>query len=232
MNGNTEKNNPYIIGIAGDSGVGKSTVAQIFSLYFGLENVVNLTTDDLHKWERTNDNWNKYTHLNAEANNLDLGDIQLEALSKRLPIYRSTYNHQVGWFNPPIKLEPKDIIIVDGLHSFYSEISCKLIDLKIFIDTDSDLKAHWKIIRDTEERGYKYNDVLDTIKKREDDNKKLRERQLNMADVVIKFNTKNKLDNIGCKNEKYKLVVFFDYKTDVKHEVFNFLAEYIEKGLL
>ncbi len=89
---------PYIIGIAGESGVGKSTISSIISLFYGAENTTKLSTDDLHKWERINPIWNTITHLNPNANNLDLGDRQLKEISEGKDIYRSVYDHKTGSF--------------------------------------------------------------------------------------------------------------------------------------
>ena len=46
--------NKYIIGVSGESGVGKTTIAKIISLFYGVKNVTNISTDDLHKWDRKN----------------------------------------------------------------------------------------------------------------------------------------------------------------------------------
>src|ERR1700743_3363915 len=112
---------PYIIGLAGESGVGKSAISNILSLYYGPENVLILSTDDLHKWERSDPNWKEMTHLNPEANNLDLGDFHLQQLTQNKSIWRSVYNHKTGHFDPPINLATKPIIIIEGLHAFYTK---------------------------------------------------------------------------------------------------------------
>lgn len=218
---------PQIIGIAGESGVGKSTIAEIVSLFFGKENTIILSTDDLHRWERSNINWNLFTHLNPDANNLDLGDLHIQDLSNNRPIYRSKYSHSTGYFEPPVKVGPKDIIIIEGLHAFYTDISKKIITLKIFIDTDEELRSHWKIIRDTEERGYKYNVVLETIYKRKSDAVKIRDSQLLFADVVITIIPKNKILYLGDKNEKIDLNINIKFNTEILNpELFNFIQNY------
>lgn len=228
MKRSIKKNKPFIIGISGESGVGKSTITEIVSMFFGIKNVTTISTDDLHKWERTNKAWQSITHLNPDANNLELGDMQIESLSQGKPIYRSVYNHAIGGFNPPIKIVPQNIIIVEGLHAFYTDISKRIIDLKIFIDTDDSLRTHWKIIRDTEERGYKYNDVLESIRKRRADSGKIRDAQIDAADVIVKIEPTKPIEYLGSKSEKIDLNLSISFVGKPRHpDIFDFIQSYI-----
>jgi len=216
-----------IIGIAGESGVGKSNIAEIVSLFFGVQETTILSTDDLHKWERTSKMWNEITHLNPDANNLELGDMHLADLAQGKPIYRSVYNHKTGHFDPPTKIIPKATVIIEGLHAFYTETSKDLLGLKIFVDTDETLRVHWKIIRDTEERGYTYNSALDAINKRRVDSYKIRQAQMAIADVVIRLTTERPITHIGNRNEKIKLVTQIHFNNEVNKELFAFIETYI-----
>lgn len=214
------------IGIAGESGVGKSTIANIITYYFGQKNTLVLSTDDLHKWERSSPNWNMYTHLNPEANNIELGDLHLIELKKQKFIYRSVYNHKTGAFSPPQKITSKPIIIIEGLHAFYSNVSKKNIELKIFVETEEDLKNHWKIIRDVHERGYTYSEVLKSVEKRKEDTKLIYENQISEADVVIKIKPKNKIKTIGNENENVDITLEINNKTNKNLELFKFIKKF------
>ena len=83
-----EKYKPYVISIAGDSGSGKSTISNFIRLYYGYENCTLISGDDLHNWERGDSNWENITHLNPNANNLKLGDLQLLSLKQGAKILR------------------------------------------------------------------------------------------------------------------------------------------------
>lgn len=218
----------FIICISGESGVGKSTIAKIISLYYK-NNTTTISSDDLHKWIRTDIHWNTFTHLNPEANNLELGDIHLKELSLNKSIYRSVYNHKTGYFEPPIKIEPKSIIINEGLHAFFTEESKNIANLKIYIDTSEDLTTHWKIIRDVEERGYKYSDVLETINKRKIDGKIVRDQQISCADVIISVNSINKIKFLGSRDEKIDLSITINF---VKDKIYEELFSHIEKHFI
>jgi Gpi18-like mannosyltransferase len=61
---------PYMIGIGGDSASGKSTLSNALSDVFEQHNTSIIRGDDMHKWERGNENWNVYTHLDPRANKL------------------------------------------------------------------------------------------------------------------------------------------------------------------
>ena len=219
---------PYIIGIAGESGVGKSTIAEIISLFYGVENTTIISTDDLHKWERGNPAWDHITHLHPDANNLELGDIHLSEMALGKPIYRSVYNHKTGHFDPPKKIEPHPIIVVEGLHSFYTDTGKDLVDLKIYVDANEELKIHWKVIRDTEDRGYKYNMVLDAIHKRKNDSYKIRDAQIHVSDVIISVCPADKIKVLGDKHEKVNVSVSISHNEKSNQQMlFDFIEEYM-----
>lgn len=220
---------PYIIGIAGESGVGKSTISNIIKLFYGIGNTAVISTDDLHKWERSSSNWNTLTHLNPEANNLELGDLHLKYLSQNKYIYRSIYNHSTGCFDPPIKIFPKKFIVNEGLHAFYTTQAEQLTDLKIFINTDETLRTHWKIIRDTEKRGYKYNIVLDTINKRKVDANLINSRQSSIADVIVDIMSETPIKKVGDKHEEVNIKVTFRFlNKNIDPSLFTFIKTYNE----
>ena len=163
-----------LINISGSSGVGKTTIAKMISLILSnIDNeVLHLSGDDLHKWERNDKNWEKFTHLNPNANNLDVGNIQLINLVRGKKIKRDMYNHDTGKFIRDVDIEPADVIVNEGLHSLHDSEICEIADLNIFVNTDAELTKEWKLSRDTESRGYTEEQVLSIMKMRDKDDKK------------------------------------------------------------
>ena len=83
-----------LINVGGSSGVGKTTLTTFLSFLF--DDVYHLKGDDLHKWERNDSNWKTITHLNPDANNLELAKQQIFNLLENKTVYRNHYDHDTG----------------------------------------------------------------------------------------------------------------------------------------
>jgi uridine kinase len=193
-----KKENSMLIGVGGDSGSGKSTLLSDLRLILG-NRMTEIEGDGDHKWERNNSNWEQITHLNPKANFLHKQSEDLLALKKGKSVYRSEYDHSTGSFTSPRLVKPKDYITVCGLHPFYLPVMRKIIDLKIFVDTDERLRLHWKILRDIEKRGYSKEKIIEQIEKRGTDSVKYIAPQKNFADIVVNYYSDSQFE-IG--NEK------------------------------
>jgi uridine kinase len=152
-----------------------------------------LECDRYHKWERTNKNWKDVTHLNPKANYITKMNEDVFNLKVGNEIYQVDYDHHTGKFTEKQLINPSDNLIVCGLHSLYND-NDSIYNLKIFMDTDEQLKKKWKIKRDVTERGYSIDKVLDSIKKRENDFQEYISPQKNNADLIIKFFTTEEID--------------------------------------
>lgn len=188
-----KKTHNFIIGIGGDSAAGKTVLKSDIELLLG-ERVLEMEGDADHKWSRGDENWQVFTHLDPKANYLHKQAQDLFALKYGKSITRSDYDHETGKFASSKRIEPKEFIILSGLHLFYLPIARKIIDLKIYVDTEEKLRRHWKILRDNRERGYSKNKVLEEMERRVGDAKKFVHPQKEFADLIVAYSPKNSFD--------------------------------------
>ena len=92
---------PLVLGIAGDSGVGKTTFAGAISDLFGDLSCVHLMGDDYHKWDRASSMWKSMTHLDPRANRIYNMVEDLRNLLNEEAVRVRTYIHKTGRFSTP-----------------------------------------------------------------------------------------------------------------------------------
>jgi uridine kinase len=207
------------LGIGGDSGVGKSILLMRLDELLG-ERLLQIEGDGEHKWERGDANWSKFTHLDPKANHIHKQAEAIQALKNHETISRSEYDHSNGKFSEPILVFPKEFIVIAGLHPFYLPKSRKIIDIKIFVNTDEKLRRHWKILRDTKKRGYDIEKIQNQIEARLVDAQKYIYPQKEYADIVVEYYPLGSL-LIGDNSQEIKLSLklTFDANVNVEHIV-------------
>jgi phosphoribulokinase len=177
----------FIVGIAGDSASGKTTFSKGIVRLFGEENVVSISLDNYHKYDREERRKLGLTPLNPKANDFDKIFEDIRALKGGKEILMPIYDHKTGKFLDPVRVLPAKIVIVEGLHPFYKKRVADLFDLKIFIDPDFEVRREWKIKRDVGERGYSLEEVLREIEVRKLDYKRYIEPQKRKAEIIVKI---------------------------------------------
>lgn len=192
-----QKTKPLLLGIGGNSGAGKTTFTALLTKMFRKEDTVYVHGDDAHRWPRGHENWQVFTHLDPRSNRLHQELEQAISLKAGHPIERVHYNHQTGAFTDPVLVEPNKVIIFEGLHSYYLKRMRDLFDLKIFIEPEPSLLKHWKVLRDTTERGYKKGAVLKQLASRESDASKFIQPQRRLADIVIAYEPLRPITKLG-----------------------------------
>lgn len=196
---------PYLVGVAGDSASGKSTVSALIAKVFGSRNTLEVAGDDMHKWERGDPNWKTLTHLNPSANRLHDDLEHLLSLKKNEQVARRLYDHTVGRFTPAERVRPKRIIVFQGLHALYLNHARESLDLKIFLAPQETLRRAWKVDRDTKERGHAPEHVLRQLDERDADAQKYIHEQRKYADTVLSFGMRDghQALEIECDNSIY-----------------------------
>ncbi|WP_416672183.1 phosphoribulokinase [Egbenema bharatensis] len=174
-----------LIGVAGDSGCGKSTFLRRLADLFGEELMTVICLDDYHSLDRKQRKEQGVTALNPKANNFDLMYEQVKALKEGQEIMKPIYNHETGMIDPPELIKPSPIVVIEGLHPMYDERVRSLLDFSVYLDIDDEVKIAWKIQRDMAERGHTYEDVLAAINSRRPDFQAYIDPQKQYADAVI-----------------------------------------------
>lgn len=176
---------PFVIGIAGDSGAGKDTLADAMVGLIGRHSVTKLSGDDYHLWDRHKPMWQVMTHLNPIANDLESYANDVVALTDGRPIQSRHYDHESGKMSRPFRVASNDFIIASGLHALYLPMLRNCYDLSIYLDIDEGLRRHLKLRRDVEVRGHSAERVLSSLDKREPDSERFVRPQAEHADLVM-----------------------------------------------
>lgn len=198
------RNLPFTIGIAGDSGAGKSTFINIVADTLGKKNLLFMEGDGDHRWERGDMHWEENTHLNPKSNYLYRQASNLSFLRAGVPVKRVEYDHDTGKFTEEKKIRPNKYIMLCGLHALYLPQMRKNLDLKIYMDVDESLRRYWKIQRDVAYRGYSKEKILKQIEARILDAERYIYPQKDYADIVIHYYDKY-LDNCMADNHNVTL---------------------------
>jgi uridine kinase len=155
---------PLIIGIAGGSGSGKSTVARNVAELLTTTSVAFIDMDAYYKnfpqlplEERRQLNWD-----HPDAFDYDLLYAQLDALSRRQPISKPEYDF-VSHLREArsTRIEPADVVVIDGILLFVDERIRDLCDVKVFVDADADIRLIRRIERDTHDRGRPLDEIIE-----------------------------------------------------------------------
>jgi uridine kinase len=155
---------PIVIGVAGGSGSGKTSVARAIYEHFGDRSILVLEQDFYYKdqshlpfEERLKTN---YDHPLAFDN-----DLLIEHIHKLLryePIEKPVYDYKLHTrSNQVIHVEPKDVILLEGILVLEDERLRNLMDIKVYVDTDADIRIIRRLLRDIKERGRTLDSVIE-----------------------------------------------------------------------
>jgi phosphoribulokinase len=180
-------NRPIILGIVGDSAAGKTTLTKGIAQVLGAEDVTVICTDDYHRYDRKQRAEMGISALHPDCNYLDIMEQHLSRLNSGQAILKPIYNHNTGTFDPAEYIKPTKFVIVEGLLGYATRASRECFDVKVYLAPPESLRAQWKINRDTRKRGYTEEQVLEQLRKRENDSEEYIRPQRKWSDIVVSF---------------------------------------------
>jgi phosphoribulokinase len=178
---------PVLLGLAGDSASGKSTLSRGIEYVLGAERVGRVCTDDYHRYDRGERARLGVTPLAPHSNRMELLEEHLRELAAGRPISKPIYDHTTGTFLPEEKVEPGEIVIVEGLLPLAARGPRDAIDVAVFLEPDEELRRRWKVERDVSQRGYTEAEVRSEIDRREADAARYVRPQRDFADIIVHF---------------------------------------------
>lgn len=157
-------NKSVIIGIAGGSASGKTTVAQRLKKTFEETNsVIIIRQDDYYKDQShlTMDERIKTNYDHPLAFDNDLLVKQLDQLANGIPVEKPIYDFVNHTRSAKTEIvEPADVIVLEGLFVLESEFIRNRLDIKLFVDTEADIRFIRRLKRDVNERGRTLDHVI------------------------------------------------------------------------
>ena len=152
-----------IIGIAGGSGSGKTTLTQRLVEHFG--DRLCVVTDDNYYRAHNDLSYEERAQLNYDCPDAFENELFVEQLallrqgrSVNCPVYDYTVHNRS---DKTIRLEPRPIILVEGILIFADESLRAQMDIRVFVDTDADVRLARRVLRDSEERARSVRSIVD-----------------------------------------------------------------------
>jgi uridine kinase len=154
---------PLVVGVAGGTGAGKTTVVRAITEAVGGDRVAELPEDAYYREyahlddaERARINWDHPDAIEVELL-LDHVRLLIQGRTIQRPVYDfAAYARASG----AIPVESRPVLIVEGILIFVDARLRSLLDVKVFVDTDADLRFIRRLLRDVEERGRTVDSVV------------------------------------------------------------------------
>jgi uridine kinase len=158
------KKKPVVIGVAGGSGSGKTSVTKAIFEQFQGHSILMIEQDYYYK-DQANLPFEERLKTNYDHPLAFDNDLLIEHLHQLLDyktIEKPVYDYKMHTrSSETIVVEPKDVIILEGILILEDERLRDLMDIKLYVDTDADLRIIRRMLRDIKERGRSIDSVID-----------------------------------------------------------------------
>ena len=151
-----------VIGIAGGTGSGKSTMIRKIKQQFSDE--ITILSHDFYYKEHNDISFEERKKLNYDHPNAFDTDLMISHIRRlknwetiERPVYDFTIHNRV---DETVSVRPAKVVIVEGILIFENKELLDLFDIKVFIDTDADVRIIRRILRDVRERGRTLDSVI------------------------------------------------------------------------
>jgi phosphoribulokinase len=178
---------PFVIGVTGAGGAGKTTFGNNIVAYYGVDNCLSIDLDD-YLISRELRGKLGVTGYDPRANKLCEARKNIEELCARKPTSKPRYDHSTGNILSNETVSPKDLIIIEGVTTLYPEL-VELIDISFFLDALEETQIKSRIERDVNKRGYTHEEALTLFKSVQPDYARFIEPTKKSASVVFKVGT-------------------------------------------
>ncbi len=152
-----------VIGVAGGTGSGKSTLVKRLQEAFGEDDVVTLCHDYYYKAhpELSYEERTKLNYDHPQAFDTDMLVEHVRTLKNNVPIERPVYSFvEHNRTSETVSVKPSKVIIIDGILIFENKELRDLMDIKVYVDTDADIRLARRILRDVRDRGRSMESVI------------------------------------------------------------------------
>ncbi|KAB5516260.1 hypothetical protein DKX38_026908 [Salix brachista] len=175
---------PFVIGVAGGTASGKTTVCNMIISQLHDQRVVLVNQDSFYHSLGDDTLAKVYDYNFDHPGEYSLHQTIRNGRAVNIPNYDFKTHKRIG---PGCKVNPSDIIILEGILVLHDSRVRDLMNMKIFVDTDSDLRLARRIQRDTVERGRNIQNVLDQLQLNID--KYWNYYSTNLIDMIIRYSS-------------------------------------------
>ena len=156
---------PVLIGIAGGSASGKTTIARLIADHFSEANRVIIIKEDDYYKEQFNMTYEERSKINYDhpfAFDTELLHRHLQLLIDGEEIQKPIYDYTIHNRSKETEIvHPADVIILEGLFVLENKETRSLLDIKIFCDSPADVRFNRRLLRDVKERGRQLDNIVE-----------------------------------------------------------------------